>query len=214
MDEEKITNIFNEISNKIKTNPPKNIKLNTNQQLKFYGLFKVATVGKLTDENRPKPGFFDFTTKYKNEAWEKCSVYSQLEAKIEYIKYYCEIYDEKIDLDLSNINKDSQSQFELIKFDFPDELTNNSLYSSNAKESKKEMDEYLKSAPINEIIFQDLKKDIYDGEMFTEEILSDFEKKNNINCKIFILIFSIEFKRSYGTNYSSCCCRCYEFFIG
>ncbi len=180
MDEDKINKIFLEVSNKIKTAPPKKIKLNNNQKLKFYGLYKVATIGKLTDENRPKPGFFDFETKYKNEAWEKCSVYSQIEAKIEYITYYCEVYEQKIDLDLKETPK-----LNLVEFNFPD-FGSSSMYSTNAGEHKKEMDEFLKNANDAQKAFQKLKDDIYSGEIFTDEILSNFEldNKNKIQNNI------------------------------
>lgn len=183
MEEDKINTLFNEISEKLKNNPPNNITLNNNQKLKFYGLYKVATIGKINDSNRPKPGLFDFQTKYKNEAWEKCSIYSQIEAKIEYIKYYSEIYNEKIELNIKpnpKLNK--------IEFDFPEDLNNNSIYSSNAKSTKKEKDEYLKSASTETKLIQKLKDDIYAGDIFTEEILTDYEKENNINC---ILIYNI-----------------------
>jgi len=40
------------------------IKIDNETKLKFYGLFKVATVGKY-DQNTNKAGFFDFSAKYK-----------------------------------------------------------------------------------------------------------------------------------------------------
>lgn len=40
------------------------IKIDNETKLKFYGLFKVATVGKC-DVNTHKAGFFDFSQKYK-----------------------------------------------------------------------------------------------------------------------------------------------------
>ena len=101
IDIEKLKKIFEEKSTKLKNSPPKNIKFNNNQKLKFYGLFKVATVGKYSETNKLKAGFFDFETKYKNQAWEKCSIYSQTEAMIEYIKYYCELTGEKFEMNFS-----------------------------------------------------------------------------------------------------------------
>jgi acyl-CoA-binding protein len=41
------------------------LKLDNETKLKFYGLFKVATVGKIADENKKSVGFFDFDGKYK-----------------------------------------------------------------------------------------------------------------------------------------------------
>ena len=85
VDKEKLKKEFDIIAEKLRNTK---IKLDNNQKLKFYGLYKVATVGKYSEKNKLKAGFFDFSTKYKNEAWEKCSVFSQEEAMIEYIKYY------------------------------------------------------------------------------------------------------------------------------
>jgi acyl-CoA-binding protein len=48
---------FKEISEKIK-----NIKLNDETKLKFYGLFKMAIIGKY---EKKSVGLFDFTEKYK-----------------------------------------------------------------------------------------------------------------------------------------------------
>jgi acyl-CoA-binding protein len=41
------------------------IKLDNETKLKFYGLYKVATVGKITDNNQMSVSMFDFTEKYK-----------------------------------------------------------------------------------------------------------------------------------------------------
>ena len=38
IDEEKVKKLFLEKSTKLKTSPPKNIKFDNNQKLKFYGL--------------------------------------------------------------------------------------------------------------------------------------------------------------------------------
>ncbi len=57
-----LQNLFN-----IKTENMKkmDIKLDNETKLKFYGLFKVATVGKFSENNKKSVGFFDFTEKYK-----------------------------------------------------------------------------------------------------------------------------------------------------
>ena len=141
IDIEKLKKTFEEKSTQLKNSPPKNIKLNNNQKLKFYGLFKVATVGKYSEKNKLKAGFFDFETKYKNQAWEKCSIYNQTEAMIEYIKYYCELTGEKFEM---NFSKPKISIDEL-NLDIPD-LESQSLYSSNAKESLLEKEKFLEKA--------------------------------------------------------------------
>ncbi len=180
IDEEKVKKLFLEKSTKLKTSPPKNIKFDNNQKLKFYGLYKVSTVGKYSENNKLKAGFFDFETKYKNQAWEKCSIYSPIEAMIEYIKYYCELTGEKCDLNFSK-NKISINDLSL---DIPN-LESQSLYSSNAKESLLEKEKFLEKASLEEKKFQSLKDDIYNGEIITEEILNKFESDNKINLLSF-----------------------------
>ena len=180
IDIEKLKKTFEEKSTQLKNSPPKNIKLNNNQKLKFYGLFKVATVGKYSEKNKLKAGFFDFETKYKNQAWEKCSIYNQTEAMIEYIKYYCELTGEKFEM---NFSKPKISIDEL-NLDIPD-LESQSLYSSNPKESLLEKEKFLEKASEEEKKFQNLKDDIYQGELITEEILKKFENDNKINLLSF-----------------------------
>ena len=180
IDIEKLKKIFEEKSTKLKNSPPKNIKFNNNQKLKFYGLFKVATVGKYSETNKLKAGFFDFETKYKNQAWEKCSIYSQTEAMIEYIKYYCELTGEKFEM---NFSKPKISIDEL-NLEIPD-LESQSLYSSNAKESLIEKQKFLEKASEEEKKFQSLKDEIYEGELITEDVLKKFEKDNKINLLSF-----------------------------
>ena len=180
IDEEKVKKLFLEKSTKLKTSPPKNIKFDNNQKLKFYGLYKVSTIGKYSENNKLKAGFFDFETKYKNQAWEKCSIYSPIEAMIEYIKYYCELTGEKCDLNFSK-NKISINDLSL---DIPN-LESQSLYSSNAKESLLEKEKFLEKASLEEKKFQSLKDDIYNGELITEEILNKFESDNKINLLSF-----------------------------
>ena len=155
------------------------IKIDNNKKLKFYGLYKVATVGKYSEKNKLKAGFFDFQTKYKNEAWEKCSIYSQEEAMIEYIKFYCEVTGEKMNLDLTK-SKTAKSIDE-ITLDVPEGLESQGIYSSTAKESKEKLDNYLKNAPENEKNFQVLKDKIYSGDLITEDVLKEFEIQNKMN---------------------------------
>ncbi|CBQ73359.1 related to ACB1-Acyl-CoA-binding protein [Sporisorium scitamineum] len=51
-------------------------------QLKFYGLYKQATIG---DVNTKKPGMFDLAGKYKWEAWNKNQGLSKEEAQQAYV---------------------------------------------------------------------------------------------------------------------------------
>ena len=176
IDKEKLKKEFDIIAEKLRNTK---IKLDNNQKLKFYGLYKVATVGKYSEKNKLKAGFFDFSTKYKNEAWEKCSVFSQEEAMIEYIKYYCELTGEKLNIELNQSNpKKSISE---IALDVPEGLESQGMYSSTAKESKQNLEDFLKTAPENIKKFQSLKEKIYSGDIITEEILREFEIENKMN---------------------------------
>ena len=176
IDKEKLKKLFEEKSEKLRTT---NIKTDNNQKLKFYGLYKVATVGKYSEKNKLKAGFFDFTTKYKNEAWEKCSVFSQEEAMIEYLKYYSEVTGEKLNLDFKTTT--STKTISDIAFDVPIGLESQGTYSSTAKETKKDLENYLKTASENIKKFQVLKDQIYNGDLITENILKEFEINNKMN---------------------------------
>ena len=176
IDKEKLQKEFEDKAEKLRNTT---MKLDNNKKLKFYGLYKVATVGKYSEKNKLKAGFFDFSTKYKNEAWEKCSVFSKEEAMIEYIKYYCELTGEKSDMDFTQ-SKPTKSIDE-INLDIPEGLESQGAYSSTAKESKQNLENYLKTAPENIKKFQSLKEKIYSGDIITEEILKEFEIKNKMN---------------------------------
>jgi acyl-CoA-binding protein len=176
IDKEKLKKLFEEKSEKLRTT---NIKTDNNQKLKFYGLYKVATVGKYSEKNKLKAGFFDFTTKYKNEAWEKCSVFSQEEAMIEYLKFYSEVTGEKLNLDFKTTT--STKTISDIAFDVPIGLESQGTYSSTAKETKKDLENYLKTASENIKKFQVLKDQIYNGDLITENILKEFEINNKMN---------------------------------
>lgn len=175
-DKDKLKKEFEDKAEKLRNTK---IKIDNNKKLKFYGLYKVATVGKYSEKNKLKAGFFDFQTKYKNEAWEKCSIYSPEEAMVEYIKFYCELTGEKMNIDLSQ-SKAAKSIDE-IALDVPEGLESQGIYSSTAKESKENLDKYLQTAPENEKKFQVLKDKIYSGDIITEEILKEFEIENKMN---------------------------------
>ena len=176
MDKDKLKKEFEDKAEKLRKTK---IKINNNKKLKFYGLYKVATVGKYSEKNKLKAGFFDFQTKYKNEAWEKCSIYSPEEAMIEYIKFYCELTGEKMNIDLTQ-SKTTKSVSDLV-LDVPEGLESQGIYSSTAKESKENLEKFLKSAPENEKKFQTLKDKIYGGDLITEDILKEFEMQNKMN---------------------------------
>ncbi|CCF52547.1 hypothetical protein NDA11_007293 [Ustilago hordei] len=57
-------------------------------QLKFYGYYKQATIG---DVNTKKPGMFDLTGKYKWEAWNKNQGMSKEDAQQAYVDALLEI---------------------------------------------------------------------------------------------------------------------------
>jgi len=176
MDTNELKKEFEEKAEKLRNTK---IKIDNNKKLKFYGLYKVATVGKYSEKNKLKAGFFDFQTKYKNEAWEKCSIYSPEEAMIEYIKFYCELTGEKMNIDLTK-SKTSKSIGE-ISLDVPEGLESQGIYSSTAKESKENLENFLKTAPENEKKFQVLKDKIYGGDLITEDVLKEFEIENKMN---------------------------------
>lgn len=58
-----LENLFETKAEKMKSN--NNLKLDNETKLKFYGLFKVSTVGPITEKNKKAVGIFDFAEKYK-----------------------------------------------------------------------------------------------------------------------------------------------------
>ena len=158
IDKEKLKKEFEDRAEKLRNTK---VKIDNNQKLKFYGLYKVATVGKYSEKNKLKAGFFDFTTKYKNEAWEKCSVFSEEEAMIEYIQFYSEVTGEKLNLDFKIANP--TKSISDITLDVPVGLESQGAYSSTAKETKENLDNYLKNASEEIKKFQSLKEQIYSG---------------------------------------------------
>lgn len=177
LDNDKLKKEFDDKAEKLRTTK---MKLDNNQKLKFYGLYKVVTAGKYSEENKLKSGFFDFSTKYKNEAWEKCSVYSKEEAMVQYIKYYCELTKEKLP-EFLNETKTSKNIDE-IALNVPEGLDSQGLYSSTAKQGQEDVKQFLENvASENEKKFHTLKEKIYSGDLITEDILKEFEKENKMN---------------------------------
>ncbi|CAL8109439.1 unnamed protein product [Orchesella dallaii] len=58
---------------------------NTNEKLKFYGLFKQVTVGKNTTK---RPGLLDFVGKAKWDAWNDLGDMTAEEAMEQYVEEY------------------------------------------------------------------------------------------------------------------------------
>ena len=59
---ESLKDLFNKKSEKMKN---LDIKLTNETKLKFYGLYKVATIGKFDEKDQKNLSMFDFTGKYK-----------------------------------------------------------------------------------------------------------------------------------------------------
>ena len=62
---------------------PNKSELSDDNKLKFYGLYKTATIG---HNNTEKPGMLDFVGRAKWDAWNKCSSMSIVDARLGYIK--------------------------------------------------------------------------------------------------------------------------------
>ncbi len=58
-------------------------ELTVSDQLEFYGLFKIATVGDCTE---PAPWSIQIVARQKWEAWNKLNGMSQEDAKLKYIE--------------------------------------------------------------------------------------------------------------------------------
>ena len=67
------------------------IQLSNDQQLKFYSLYKIATVGKC---NIPSPGDADLAATSKWAAWKDKGEVSQEEGKKQYIQALADLLNE------------------------------------------------------------------------------------------------------------------------
>ncbi|KAH7693716.1 CRE-ACBP-3 protein [Aphelenchoides avenae] len=66
------------------------VSISNDQKLKFYSLFKQATVG---DVNTDRPGFLSFVERAKWDAWKAVEGTSKEEAKEKYIEALLEMFD-------------------------------------------------------------------------------------------------------------------------
>ena len=83
---------FNLAVSCIKNLPPNgSFKPSYELMLKFYALYKQATVGPC---NEPKPYAWDIKGKYKWEAWNKIKDCSSSEAKLKYVEQLKELFEE------------------------------------------------------------------------------------------------------------------------
>ncbi|KAE9551140.1 hypothetical protein FO519_005649 [Halicephalobus sp. NKZ332] len=67
------------------------VSTSNDQKLKFYSLFKQATIG---DVNTERPGMFSFIEKAKWDAWKAREGTSQSDAKEQYIEAILAMFDE------------------------------------------------------------------------------------------------------------------------
>ncbi|PWN52336.1 acyl-CoA-binding protein [Violaceomyces palustris] len=75
-------------------------------KLKFYGLYKQATVG---DVNTSRPGLFDLAGKYKWDAWNSNKGLSKEEAEQKYVEALIAILEKHSD------NEDAKKWLEQLK---------------------------------------------------------------------------------------------------
>ncbi|KAI6243791.1 Acyl CoA binding protein [Aphelenchoides fujianensis] len=66
------------------------VSTSNDQKLKFYSLYKQATIG---DVNTDRPGIFSFVERAKWDAWKGVEGTSQADAKEKYIEVLLEMFD-------------------------------------------------------------------------------------------------------------------------
>jgi hypothetical protein len=75
----------------------------------------------------------------------------------------------------------------MVDFDdieIPEGYESSPIYSSNAKQAKQEINDYLINSSENEKLIHKLKEKIYSGDMVSVEYLEHFAKDNKFDCKI------------------------------
>jgi hypothetical protein len=100
---------------------------------------------------------------------------------IEYIKLFNKITNEK---DEEILSKGTEIKFDFKDFDIPEDYEGSNFYSSTAKQAKKEITEYLLNSTETEKLFYTLREKIYNGDVITPQLLSDFSKINNFDRKL------------------------------
>ncbi len=106
---------------------------------------------------------------------------------VEYIKLYNKLTGEKDEEILSG--KEEKLNIKFDDLDIPEDYEGSFFYSSNAKQAKKEISDYLLNVSENEKIFYSLKEKIYNGDNITADFLKQFSTTKNFDCKIYFLLF-------------------------
>lgn len=112
---------------------------------------------------------------------------------IEYIKLYNKLTGENDAEILNKIYKNFSNledfmDLEFGSLDIPDDMETTQSVSTNAKHSKKEIDDFLLNSSENEKLFYKLKEKIYNGDTLTAIYLKDFCANNKFDSKYISLI--------------------------
>ena len=67
------------------------VQLSNDQKLKFYGLYKQATVGTCSVNGGSRPGAFSFQARAKWDAWNALGDMTKEQAEQDYVKQLTEI---------------------------------------------------------------------------------------------------------------------------
>ena len=62
------------------------------QKLKWYGLYKQATVGTCSENGGSRPGMFSIQARAKWDAWNALDDMTTEQAEQEYVKYTTEVF--------------------------------------------------------------------------------------------------------------------------
>jgi hypothetical protein len=111
---------------------------------------------------------------------------------IEYIKLYNKLTGENEDEILKTFYKTKEENEEEEDKDFldfeslniPNDFETTQSVSTNAKHSKKELDEFLLKSSYIEKLFYKIKEKFYSGDIISASYLKDFSKNNNFDRKI------------------------------
>ena len=100
---------------------------------------------------------------------------------IEYVKLYNKVTGTPDEDILSGKEDKLNIQFDDV--DIPEDYEGSFFYSSNAKQVKQEIKDYLLNASENENLFFLLREKIYNGDVLSPEILKQFATSKNFDCK-------------------------------
>lgn len=109
---------------------------------------------------------------------------------VEYIKLYNKLTNQDDEEIISS--ETNQLNIDFDDIDIPEDFEGSHTYSSNAKQTQKEIVDYLEKASNSEVLFYMLREKFYNGDKIDVAYLKSFQNEKNFNCKTFYYLVLTE----------------------